>query len=1257
MFSQAPSSIPPPPLHGDRLKLSTRQRLWIAYLLALLLTLATLLIHLMIGGINDEPLSIILFIPVILLSAYLGGLGPGLAATALSCLITAYFLLPPLYSFAISSPIHALQWVSLCVIGLFISALSEGLHWARRKAQASQQVSALLAAIVESSDDAIIGKDLQGIISSWNASAERMFGYTASEIVGQPISLIIPPQRQDEEKMILARITRGERIDHFETVRQRKDGSLIDVAITVSPISDSNGQIIGASKVARDITARKRVEDALRRSEARFAIAFRANPTSMSITRLRDGRFIDINASHERLFGYARDELLGQSAGSIQLYADPDQRAEVVRIMEEQGSLHAKELTLRTKSGELREVLCSLEALELDGEACILGSVFDITARKHAEVLLQRSAEHLRVLADASRAFAEVGAEYETLLDHIAQTTTTVLGESCSIHLLSDDQKWLQIAALYDVNVEKIELKHSMLSMSPMPVDDPALPGRIFRSGQAQLIQVLEQEHIPTTTPQAYWSLVQRLGVHSVIAVPMRVQAQVIGVLIVSRHQPTRPAFDQDDLNLAQDLADRAALAISNARLLQQVQNELDKRTQAETALRTSEQRYRQIVETAQEGIWSIDAASRTTFANAKMAEILGYSIDEMIGTALFDFMDQEGQTIAAENIERRRQGIAEQHDFKFRHKNGSALWAMVSTNPLHNEAGTYIGALAMVTDITERKRAEEALRESEANLKHSQAIAHVGHWSWDTQNNHLVWSDEMYRIFGIDPQSFTGDLTTVIAQAIHPDDQQKVEHANESVIQNQSPASLEYRVIWPNQSVHTVSAIPDEKIIDSDGRIIRLTGIVQDITERKRNEVALERYTGRLQHLRAIDQAILASHSLIDIVQAAIGHIGDLIPSIRVALTLIDLAAQTMTLLAFHVRDELGVAVNRQAPLGLIDDMLDPLRRGQVYQVADVTALPELAALLRMARAEHLRAFFMIPILADGELVALLNVGADTPDAFSAEHIDIAREVADQLSIAIQQSRLREQIEQHANELEQHVATRTAELLAANKELEAFSYSVSHDLRAPLRAIDGFSRILLEDYIAELPTEAQYYFQLVRDNAQKMGHLVDDLLTFARLSRQPLSKRSVDPAMLVQQCLEELRDEQTGRQISIEIGELPACQADPALLKQVWINLIANALKYTRQREIAQIEIGSQVHGSETIYCIKDNGAGFDMRYSDKLFGVFQRMHRAEDYAGTGVGLAIVQRIVHRHGGRIWADAIVDHGATFYFTLGEDRL
>jgi signal transduction histidine kinase len=242
------------------------------------------------------------------------------------------------------------------------------------------------------------------------------------------------------------------------------------------------------------------------------------------------------------------------------------------------------------------------------------------------------------------------------------------------------------------------------------------------------------------------------------------------------------------------------------------------------------------------------------------------------------------------------------------------------------------------------------------------------------------------------------------------------------------------------------------------------------------------------------------------------------------------------------------------------------------------------------------------------------------------------------------------ERVEQARADLEARVAVRTEELSAVNRELESFSYSVSHDLRAPLRAIAGFVQILEEDHAAAFAPEARRALERVKANATRMGQLIDDLLAFARIGRQPISRQPVDVTHLARTAADEAMAG-AAHPIDLVIEPLPPCHGEPALLKQAFANLIANAVKFTARAERAAITIGAQTDG-ETVYFVRDNGAGFDERFAEKLFGVFQRLHRTAEFEGTGVGLAIVQRIITRHGGRVWAVGRLNEGATFYFTL-----
>ncbi|MGA8428551.1 MAG: ATP-binding protein [Candidatus Sulfotelmatobacter sp.] len=283
------------------------------------------------------------------------------------------------------------------------------------------------------------------------------------------------------------------------------------------------------------------------------------------------------------------------------------------------------------------------------------------------------------------------------------------------------------------------------------------------------------------------------------------------------------------------------------------------------------------------------------------------------------------------------------------------------------------------------------------------------------------------------------------------------------------------------------------------------------------------------------------------------------------------------------------------------------------------------------------------------------LQQAKDVLEVRVAERTEELARINRQLQIELAERKRAEAEVKKLNEsLEHRVAERTAQLVSANDELEAFSYSVSHDLRAPVRHINGFTHILIEEHGALLPPEGREQLNRVREGTEKMSRMIDDLLNLARLDRRKMALQITPLSELLHNVLHDLETETASRQIDWHIGSLASVNCDPGLIQQVFANLVSNAVKYTRRREQACIEIGSKTVANELVFFVRDNGAGFDQKYCDKLFAPFQRLHSEQDFEGTGVGLATVQRIVRKHGGRIWAEAETNKGATFYFSLGE---
>lgn len=604
-------------------------------------------------------------------------------------------------------------------------------------------------------------------------------------------------------------------------------------------------------------------------------------------------------------------------------------------------------------------------------------------------------------------------------------------------------------------------------------------------------------------------------------------------------------------------------------------------------------------------------------FANSAFEAIVGYSLEELKAGALLEL---HGSGLNSFSIERPGAGCPpkcpDSDEQKIRRKDGSEIWVEFDFRPLAEGSAGFTHCVWTCRDITDRKRAAKESRLL-ASIIESSGEAII---SKNLDGIVLTWNPGAEQVYGYSAEEMIGQP---LLRLLHPARQNEVREILDYIKLGEKIKHMETeRVRKDGQQI--CIALTISPIRDDSGEIIGASSISRDITERKRALEALERSELRYRSLaQALSEIVWTTNPQ--------GEVVEDLPAWR------EFTGRTL--------DEI---LGWKWIESLHPDDRAPTAEIWLKAVQDRTTYSTEYRMRRRDGEYRWMAAHGVPMVDhEGRVQEWVGLSMDIHDRVEAE----------------------QQVRYLNRTLEERVAQRTDELLAANKELESFAYSVSHDLRAPLRSVDGFSRILLEEYAPQLSEEPHRLLGLVRKNAVQMGNLIDGLLAFSRLGRQPLHQQIVNPNELVRQALGDLELEQEGRRVEITVDELPRCQGDPLLLKQVFCNLLSNAFKYTRKRAIAHIQVGvldadldafaksgikepEDIPRDSVVYYIRDNGAGFDMRYVDKLFGVFQRLHNAEDYEGIGVGLATVHRIIARHGGRIWAQGVLNEGAVFYFAL-----
>jgi PAS domain S-box-containing protein len=791
-------------------------------------------------------------------------------------------------------------------------------------------------------------------------------------------------------------------------------------------------------------------------------------------------------------------------------------------------------------------------------------------------------------------------------------------------------------------------------------------------------------------------------------------------------------------------------------------------RIKAEAALRQSQEEFKTLFDQAPFGYHEVDAEGRVCRVNQAELDMLGYQAEELLGRPVWEISADPALSRQAVHDKLNGQIPPQSFERLLRKKDGSSFPALIQDRLVRREDGTIMGIRANVQDITDRKRAEEALRASEGRYRTLFEYAPDGILIADPQSYYLDVNPSMCRMLGYTREEFIGlHASAIVAEVELP-------YIGQAL--NVLTAKADYRREWlfrRKDGSSFAAEVIAAKMPDGN-----LLAMIHDVSERKRSEQAIRESEEYFRFLNDLAEATRALADPVQIMATVARMLGEHLHVSRCAYADVDEGGERFTIVHDYTDGCESTVGDYQLSL-FGTNASDTLRRGETLIIRDVEAELSPTSGADMFTAIGIKAIITCPLVKEGSLRAMMAVHQTTPRNWTPREIRIVEDVVERCWATIERRTAEAQISQLNVELEHRVIERTAELddlynnapcgyhsldekglfigindtelvwlgytreevvgrmnatdmltpasaevfqksyaafkasgrlenlelelvrkdgsilpvlltatiaadehghflrsrstiidytdrkradvalreaqvrlESANKELEAFSYSVSHDLRAPLRGIDGFTRILRDEYAATLDDEGRRMLEIICSESRRMGQLIDDLLKFSRMSRQELMVTPVDMTGMARSVFAEVAKTHAGTVPKLVLKPLPEVNGDRATLRQVLVNLLSNAAKFTTREADPVIEMGAtSAEGVATFY-VKDNGVGFDQKYSGKLFGVFQRLHSESEFEGTGVGLALVQRIIHRHGGKIWAEGRLGVGATFYFTL-----